>query len=462
MPDSPSPNRKGRPKGAAALAWWAFFQRSRTPVFVLGKGRRLRFANPAWERLAGVKLADARGMVCSAHRHGTPLAAALAPTPEALAGRPDSARRPAPPGRTGPPWWDVTFAPLAGDDGLLGLIGFIAVVGERVPAAERKVPAGVMATRDRHARHFTLDLLAGTSPAAGRFVSQVRLASQTTAPVWLVGEPGSGKETAARVIHHAGTRRERMFVGLDCSALQPYLIDGLLAGHGGLVGSDRVGTVYLKDPAALPRDFQQRLVELFAEGKPATPRLVCGSTRPAADDRDHRGLLPDFHADLSVLEIRVPPLRERVEDLPRVVLRMLEWVTHPKAALAGIDPSFFRVASAYAWPGNLRELRDVLTAVVAAAGTGRVTAEHLPWDVRARAGVAGAPPGGPSLQLDPILEAVEKRLIRLAFRKTHNHQTEAAELLGIFRARLWRRLEALGIPVPPQPPKPRKKDADPS
>jgi DNA-binding NtrC family response regulator len=316
-----------------------------------------------------------------------------------------------------------------------------------------------MAARDRHAARFTFDLLAGTSPAAGRFVSQVRLAAQTTAPVWLVGEPGSGKETAARVIHHAGTQRERMFVGLDCGGLQPYLIDGLLGGHGGLTGSDRLGTVYLKDPAALPRDLQQRLAELFTEGKPTTPRLICGSARTAAEDQD-RGLLPDFHADLSVLEIRVPPLRERVDDLPRIVLRMLEWVTHPKATLAGIDPGFFQAAAAFTWPGNLRELRDALARAVAAAGTGRVTADHLPWDVRARVGLEESPPAAPSLALDPILEAVERRLIRLALRKANNHQTEAAELLGIFRARLWRRLEALGIPAPPQPPRPRKKDAE--
>ena len=83
----------------------------------------------------------------------------------------------------------------------------------------------------------------------------------------------------------------------------------------------------------------------------------------------------------------------------------------------------------------------------------------MPRELRVRAGIE--PPLVPpkSLALDPILEAVERRLIQLALRRTNNHQTEACELLGIFRARLWRRLDALGIPVPPQPPKPRKKEA---
>jgi DNA-binding NtrC family response regulator len=407
-------------------------------VFVLRKNRRLQYANPAWEKLTGIPLADALGMVCSARRHSSALAAALAPTPESLAGRTDTARRPAPPHRTGPPWWDVSFAPLAGDDGPLGVVGFVAVVGEPVPAAARKIPATVMALRDQHAAAFTLDLLAGSSPVAERFVAQVRLAAQTAAPVWLVGEPGSGKETTARVIHHSGIRREQTFVGIDCAGLQPYLIESLLSGHGGLTGSDRVGTVYLKDPAALPRDVQQSLAELFTDGKPNTPRLVCGSARTAAEDARDRGLIPDFHANLSVLELRVPPLRERSDEIARIVSRMVEPAT-------AIDPGVFEVASAYPWPGNLRELRDVLAGAVAAAGTGRVTREHLPWELRVRAGIAGPPPAAAPLKLDPILEAVEKRLIQLALRKAGGNATKAAEQLGIWRARLLRRVQALGI-----------------
>ena len=138
MSNSSSSNKKGRPKGSGSFPWRAFFQQSTTPIYVLGKGRRLRFANTAWEKLTGLKLADALGMVCSSRRHGTPLTAALSPTPEAESGKPDRARRPAPTGRSGPPWWDVTFTPLAGVDEPLGIVGFITVVGESAPAAVRK------------------------------------------------------------------------------------------------------------------------------------------------------------------------------------------------------------------------------------------------------------------------------------------------------------------------------------
>lgn len=441
MSQPPEPKRprkgRGRPEGSASFGWRAFFQQTRTPVFVLGKGRRLRFANAAWEHLAGVKLADALGLVCSARRHSPPLAAALAPTPDAIAGRPDKARRPAPPLRTGPPWWDVTFIPLAGDDGPFGIIGFIEVVGEAVPAAARKVPASVMALRDRHAARFTFDLLSGESVVGQRFAAQARLAAHTTAPVWLVGEPGSGKETAARVIHHAGPRRERMFVAIDCGGLQPYLIESLLWGHGGLADSDRVGTVYLKEPAALPRDLQQRLVELFTDEESPAPRLVCGSIHSAAEDVKAGKLLSEFHTALSVLELQVPAVRERPEDLPRMCARLLE-----RHGGKTIDPAAVEVLKAQPWPGNLRELTGVLAE--AAAGDGTIRRDQLAHGLRVRAGLAELAPE-PVLTLAPALEAVEKRLIRQALAKARGNTTKAAALLGLSRGRLLRRMEALGL-----------------
>lgn len=426
---------KGRPRGSAGFPWRSFFHHAATPVFVLGKGRRVRYANPAWEALTGTTRDDALGLVCSARGHSAPLwAKALAPTPEALAGRPDKARRPAPPQKTGPLWWDVSFLPLAGPDGLYGVVGSIAVVGEKVPAAERNIPAGVMAARDRHAAHFTFDRFAGTTPTAERFVGQLRLAAHTAAPAWLVGEPGSGKETAARVIHHAGDRREKMFVAIDCGGLSPGLVESLVWGVGGLAGSDRVGTVYLKDPGALPRDAQVPLLDWLTDE--SAPRLICGSTRTAGEEADAGRLRPEFHAALSVLEVRVPPLRDRAADLPRIASYL--------APGAVLDPAAVAVLAAQPWPGNVRELAAVLTEAVAAAAGGPALRDHLPHDLRVRAGLARPAPE-PSLKLDPAMEALEKRLIRAALARAGGNATKAADLLGVWRPRLYRRIEALGL-----------------
>lgn len=444
-----TPPKKGRPRGSGSFPWRAFFHQSTTPVFVLGGGRRLRYANPAWEKLTGVSLAEALGMVCSVRRHSTPLAAALAPSPEAQAGKSDTARRPAPGARAGTQWWDISFTPLAGGEGQYGIVGFIAVVGESTPHATRKLPASLTALREKHATHFSLDLFAGGSLAGARFLGRLRHAAQSSAPVWLVGEPGSGKETAARTIHHAGPNRDRAFVAVDCAGLQPFLVEGLLFGHGGLLPSGQVGTLYLKGPANLPRDMQQKLADVFIE-TPNAPRLMSGSTHTASHEVAAGTLVAEFDTALSVLELRVPPLRERIEDLERFVAHFLPGIR--------VEAEAIDVLRVQPWAGNLRELAGVLSAAATSAGGGAVKRDHLPRELRVRAGLE--PPGVPprALTLDPILEAVEKRLIQLALRRANNNQTDAAEQLSIFRARLWRRLEALGIPVPPQPAKPRKND----
>lgn len=438
MAEHSKPNRKGRPRGSGSFPWRSFFQQTTTPLYVLGKGRRLRFANAAWEKLTGVKLADAIGMVCSTRRHSSLLAAALAPTPEAEAGKPDRSRRPAPIARSGPPWWDITFAPLAVEEGQFGIVGFITVVGEATPVA-RKVPPSIGALREKNAGHFTLDRFAGTSPAIVRFAAQLRHAATSTAPVWLVGEPGSGKETAARVIHHAGPHRDRAFVAFDCAGLQPYLIESVLFGHGGLLAGEHVGTLYLRAPDALPRDMQQRLADVCGEAN--APRLISGSLNPAAKDVAGQKLVPEFHTALAVLELLVPPLRNRLPDLGRLAAEFLPGVT--------IEPAVFALLRGQPWKSNLRELAEVLTDAATVAKGPVLKVEHLPHEMRVRAGLEPLAVPPKPLTIDPILEAVEKRVIQLAMRKANGNQTRAAELLGVFRARLGRRLEALKLIEPP-------------
>jgi transcriptional regulator with PAS, ATPase and Fis domain len=440
---SPPPSGRGRPKGSASVSWRALFQQTATPVFVLGKTRRVRYANPAWEHLTRTTLADALGMVCTSRQNASALASALAPTPDARGGRIDRARRPSPHARTGPPWWDVTFVPLTADGEPLGFVGFVEPVGEAPVPAARKIPPPAVALRERHATGFTLDLLGGVTAPAERLVAQVRHAAQATAPLWLIGEPGSGKETVARVVHHAGPARERTFLAIDCGGLQPYLIDSVLFGHGGAVAAGHVGTVYLKNPAELPRDALQRVLDVFLEPAPSAPRLVCGAGTPAETDVRAGRLLPDFHTALSVLEITVPPLRDRLDDLPRFVSRLLDRVAPPGVTPA-VEPAVFDVLRAQPWPGNLRELAGVL-ADAAEAGQWPLRRDHLPREVRVRAGLDGPPAAQPFPKLDATLEAIERRLIGLAMAKARGNATKAAERLGIWRTRLLRRVEALGI-----------------
>lgn len=416
------------------FAWRTLFARSASAVFVVGGNRRLRYANPAWERATSTPFAPVRGMRISPRLSASDLSNTLAPTPEAWAGQLATVRRAAPGHADGPPWWDLTFLPLLGarDARVLAVVGMLTVVGHAPSLPRVKVPEAVAAVRAGHASFYSFERIGGPSPVTERLLSQVRAAAIGEMPVWLTGEPGSGKETVARVIHHNGPRRERAFVGLVCGGLQPYLIDGLLFGKGGAAGGRVVGTLFLKNPHDLPPATQEKILNWCDSA--AGPRLVCAATSTAAELVTAGKLARPFHTRYAAFDIAVPPLRSRLDDLPRLIDRL--GVPRPSGEVLAM-------LKAYSWPGNLREFAEVL----AKADGQPLTKEHLPRVIRERHLIASAPPPTqhPPPTLDEILTAVEKRLIIVALGEAEGNQTLAAERLGIPRGRLVRRMTEYGI-----------------
>ena len=445
MADSAEP---ASPLPPPRFPWRAVFHRTATAVFVIGPTRRLRYANSAWETVTGKTLVKLRGMRISSRKSASPLGQTLAPPPDVWTGRDAHVRRSAPDTDIGPPWWDVSFLPLPDSTGrVLAVLGTLTVIGEPPPRTlARVVSPAIAELRRQHTAAFPLDLFAGAAPSADRLLAQARLAAETRVPVWIVGEPGTGKQTLARAIHHSGPHRDRAFVALECAAIQPYLAEGLLFGKGGLL-SGSVGTLFLKYPSALPRDLQARLTRQLSPIAPGSARLICGSTRIAADDVRIGRLIPPFHSEFSVLELRVPPLRERLVDLPRFVNHLLSRFPTPSGKTPQLDGDTLLSLQAHDWPGNLRELADVLGSAGERVGEEPIRREHLPRFVQEKQLYADFPtvPTGEAWTLDAVLEAVETRLIELALAKANGSQTDAAAALGIFRARLFRRIEALGI-----------------
>lgn len=417
--------------------WPILFQQAEQAIFLLSSTKRIRFVNAAWEVLTGVASSEAVGHACQRRGPTADLYRTLAPSPEAVKGQVDTVRRSVPPKELGPPWWDVTFVPMRAKDGLGGYLGLITVVAADPPGTKAVVPASVAALRDEHARMFSYELLSGTGPASDRFVNQVRHAAASTAPVWIVGEAGSGKETVARVIHHNGPHRDRGFFGVDCAGMPDFLLEGILFGRGSFGESGRLGTLYLKEPSALPRDAQQHVLKWLASH---SIRLICGSADSPATGR----LVPEFLSHFSVLELRVPPLRERSADLPRIVERILPRLVGAEGKPRTLAEETFDVLRNYPWPGNLRELIDVLGD---ATGDGPIRAESLPRYLREKAALADLPPAKsePGPKLDDVLAEVEKRLIGVALNKSNGNATKAAEWLGIARTRLLRRAETFGL-----------------
>jgi arginine utilization regulatory protein len=270
---------------------------------------------------------------------------------------------------------------------------------------------------------------------ARSFRAKLRHAADSLAPVWLHGEPGSGKATAARVIHHNGPRREQPFVRIDCAALQPYLIEALLFGTGGLANADRIGTLFLRNPAALPRDLQQKLSDwLLSSPKP--PRVISSSLKPACEDVEAGILRDEYASQLNVIELSPLPLRMRFEELPGIVERTLRCFNKPFAFESDLEKTLM----SHLWPGNLHELRTALSATAVP-----VSVANLPRYLKEKTLTLEPVAKVPRPSLDAVLEAVEKKLLKQTLAECGGNQTEAAQRLGIHRARLIRRLDALGL-----------------
>ena len=433
----------------------ALFQRSSDAIFVLNKNRRLRYANPAWEALTGKPVDEVYGMRCTRRRSDhalADLANAMNPPPEALAGSPARVRRPKPGARLGPPWWEISFLPIAAADGLLGIIGMIRVVGSVAAPKQRALPEAVQRLRNRCPDRFRFDLLETEVPACRRIAEQARLASRQFAPVALIGEAGVGKYTLARMIHHHGVAAERAFLAVDCAALPPASLENLLFGPCGLGRRDLPGTIFLREPANLPRELQARFLEWLDQRVDQEPRFVSAFPRDPTNEASAGRIIAKLGLALTIQSIHLLPLRDRLDDLPRLAAEMLrrgEASGIPKCD--GLSPEAMEVMRAFDWPGNLRELRSTLAMAAPLAADGRIQADHLPNFVRrkvSRIHVVSATPAVESakaMSLDALLEQVERRLIVRAMARARGRQETASEHLGIWRARLGRRLQALKI-----------------
>ncbi|HXG11435.1 MAG TPA: sigma 54-interacting transcriptional regulator [Gemmataceae bacterium] len=498
--DNPSP-------GSSEFRWQSFFQRSRDPLFLLDRRRRLLFVNRAWEDLTGVPADQARGLTCTRRAPTMPgpwdaVTRALAPPAEVFEGKPARARRliagpgsgrparrttmaqetagmAAPPGER--PWepgcrsWDIDFFPLVDEHGLLGILGRVSPV-EPAPvwgdlsltaallalhqqAQKEKAKAGsdeqlwepdvLVALRQRMAQRHRLDQLGSDLPALRQIADQVRLVSQVLVPVLIVGEPGTGKEWLARTIHHHGVAAERPFAVLDCAHLPPEALAAVLFGEG-RAPQPHFGTLYLREPAFLPRDLQARLCDRLTTGEgqaQAGPRLIAGSSADLAEHVRAGRLVEELSCMLSTVVLRLPPLRERRADLPWLVERMLERAAAEGRRITVLAPEAWELVRAYSWPGNLRELYEVLAGACARATGERIEAADLPFYLRRAIHLEQTPGPEPAgaLPLDRLLAEAERRLIQLALERTGGHKARAADLLAIPRPRLFRRMKALGL-----------------
>lgn len=458
-----------RRKKTADLDYW--LEGAARPVFVVDAERRVRAFNSGFQVLTGWQKGEVVGETChygsvSETAGAAALAASLCPPPEVFAGAEASV-----PGhlihREGHaiprllhffPLWDE-------NDRLTGVLGIVSplpapqAAGEVSPA--RKLHAELAAVRAGLRSRFGSNRLVARSIAMRRVLAQVELAQSCDAPVLISGPVGSGKEQLARVIHFGGTGKGS-FVPLDCRRLAPEeldrvwnrLLDSVQAapGESGTSGQTS-GTVFLADLEFLPRDLQERLASFFssADGKRPPVRLISATVVALPELSTVHQMRPDFLAMASALSIEVPALSERPEDLPLLAQHFLEEINcqEPKQ-IGGFEEEIWPLLTRYEWPGNLDELAAVVREAHAHATEAVVRLHDLPFRFRnaLAAQELPPPPEPPPMLLDPLLTKVESRLISLALTRSRNNKSRAAEILGINRARLLRRIEQLKITEP--------------
>jgi DNA-binding NtrC family response regulator len=455
-----------RKKQTANLNAW--LGATTTPVFVIDSERRICVFNRGCESLTGWEAGSIVGEAC--HYGSIPeiagaaaLAASLCPPPEVFRG--EKAAAPASlVHREGHPLPRMLhFFPLRDEkervSGVVGIISSLPAPGggaETTPA--RELHAELAALRMSLRARFSSNTPVSRSATMRRILAQVELAMNTQAFVLLAGGPGTGKEHLARVIHFGGAGRANFFIPLDCRRLGPDELirvwNRILESHHLEPGprnttSPLPGTVFLADVEFLPRDLQERLVRIFAQ--PGPLRLLASTCMPLQELASGERIRPDFYALVSPLAIELPPLSQRPDDLPLLAQHFLEDLNRQEPRqVGGFEESVWPLLSRYDWPGNLDELADVVREARAHAPGTLIRPDDLPY--RFRTALAAQelppPPEPPPMLLDPLLTKVESRLITLALERSRNNKSRAAELLGINRARLLRRIEQLQIGSP--------------
>lgn len=431
---------------------------SATPMYVLDGRRTLIFCNAALTQWLGVEAEQLLGVRCDYHEGGEAepikrLAARLCPPPEVFQGESRSAavvfETPHGTSRR-----RVEFAPLREESG--GATAALAIVGvEELAVEESAPPAAAEPEAMRLHRRLTelrheyglsrrLERLVGESDAIRRVRDQARLASASRGGVLIVGPPGSGAEAIARAIHDNQPEPRGRLAPLACPLLDAELLQASItdlkrpARHR---AAESGGTLLLLEADQLTDDAQSELAGFLTLPGFELATIATAEKSLLAKSRDGAFRRDLAHA-LSTLVIELPPLAGRPEDIPLLAQHLLEELNAAGGRqLAGFTPEALDALAGYHWPGDVDELADVVRDARQQATSTTIGAGDLSARLHAAAHAAAYPqPEEEVVQLDQLLGEIEAELIRRALARASGNKSRAAELLGVTRARLLRRL----------------------
>jgi two-component system, NtrC family, response regulator AtoC len=307
----------------------------------------------------------------------------------------------------------------------------------------------------------------GRSPPMLRLSDRIETIAQSDAPVLITGESGTGKELVARTLHDRSSRRNKPFIAVNCAAFPETLLEAELFGHerGAFTGAVKRrdgrfkaadgGTLLLDEIAEVPLPAQAKLLRVLQEGtvEPlgtnestrVDVRIISATHRNLRDRIKEGRFREDLYYRLNVLDIEIPPLRERRGDMPVLLQYFLNKFTQPGKPPSTISPRAWAVLSQYHFPGNVREFAHAIEHAVVLAGGGEIEVEHLPGGITGTLDGGVSTPAGSLRSLSAALKEFEHEYLMRALAQSNGKKMKAAEILGISRKNLWEKLRLHGI-----------------
>ena len=303
----------------------------------------------------------------------------------------------------------------------------------------------------------------GASPAMQKVFNLIANAAESEAPVIIYGESGTGKELVARAIHETGRRKRKPFVKVNCAALSESLLESELFGHvkgaytgayrsregrfesarGGDIFLDEIGDLPLSTQVKLLRVLEEKIVERVGDNRPiqVDVRIISATNRELKSLVDEGAFRDDLFFRINVIPIRLPALRERVEDIPLLADSFFRRAQMKSSkTIRGISNEAMSCMMIYEWPGNVRELRSAFEYAFVACHEPLIQPSHLPPNIFR---VPEQPKKPRRLMVDT--KELQKRELIDALEKSGGNQSEAARLLGVSRVTVWNRIKKLKI-----------------
>ncbi|RMF85949.1 MAG: PAS domain-containing protein [Nitrospirae bacterium] len=365
-----------------------------------------------------------------------------------------------------------------------GRARWVRVTGHRLTTREGAVYLGEglceIASQEPAAVEKAGPRMVGRSPAFLAMVERLQRAAATASPVLIQGETGTGKELAASFIHAHSSRRDRPFICLDCTTLTESLFESEVFGHerGAFTGSVAArtglfeladgGTLFLDEIGEMPLAMQAKLLRVLETHefrrvggdtvRRADVRVVCATNRSLWSCVRQGTFREDLYYRIACFTIHAPPLRERLEDIPLLAAELLRTLPPPAGGRRiRVTPEAIALLQQHTFPGNVRELRNLLQVAAATCGCDRIDAEAIeevvsrfeawraPLDPHPAEAAPAAPPPAAGAAEPPSMAEVERRYIAELLERYHGHRRRVAQALGISERTLYRRLKAYGL-----------------